>query len=112
MRDHRGKSVDADLREPRSLGLREASAASLLERGDLSAVGCSARPQRRACGTRPAPSGMPSGAPGRFCAIFVSRDPDSTQPTSVPQPIVETIPEGKVVDFLTGAYVEDTAEEY
>lgn len=42
----------------------------------------------------------------------MSTDPVAAEPTGGPEPIIEAIPEGKVVDFLTGAHVKDTPEEY
>jgi type I restriction enzyme M protein len=42
----------------------------------------------------------------------MSTDPVATPPDTPTQTGVEAIPEGKVVDFLTGKQVKDTAEEY
>jgi len=42
----------------------------------------------------------------------MSTDPVATPPVGEPESLVEAIPEGKVVDFLTGKYVKDTPEEY
>lgn len=41
-----------------------------------------------------------------------SADSDAVEPQYATNPTVEAVPEGRVVDFITGAHVKDTPEEY